>query len=356
MAERVDNGYKRLFELRLLHHYWLDEGGKLFDSLPENDGKQVLLPKQRPPLTQECRLLSYDSRSFLTITPTATTERILKGSGCVCRNTALGCIVAIPSNKTFSTDALLEFVVTVKDAAFFNYTTLTLRPQKIYSFLLPSDDSNRLPTLYRYKENVPVLSNVTGATRLLNAKKSLFLSKEIPAVQNSDLVESLVLASGGLWQLTSDPPNPKTQQLNSKATDLPVFVHQADVPPIVPPLGLMGVPAKGIQLSNDIPDTVFALIQLSPLRNDDDDFSFIDKNTQLAKTQHPVFQIRFKNRATIWQYLKKENGALVSEEPEPLPLTYFGNAAGNKQKPFAGLVEARKSGDKITQLVSNIFI
>jgi len=31
MAERIINGYKRLFEARLLHHYWLDEGATLFD-------------------------------------------------------------------------------------------------------------------------------------------------------------------------------------------------------------------------------------------------------------------------------------------------------------------------------------
>jgi hypothetical protein len=255
---------------------------------------------------------------------------------------------------------VFEFVVAVKAAEFFNYTALTLRPQKIYEFFLQSKDSNaedKPPEIktYRYKENVPFLSNLTGTSRVLGGDKVLFLSKEIPALHATDWVESLVLSGNALLQLTSDQPDAETQQINDKASDLPVFIHQADVPPIVPPKGLVGVPAKGITLSSDIPDNVFAFIQLSPLRNDDDDFSFIDKASGHPKTAHPVFQIRFKNRATIWQYLKKDTGAVYSEELKPLPLTYFGNA-GNKQKPSAGLVEARKSGDKVTQLVSNIFI
>ena len=360
MAEQIAKGYKRLLEIRLLHHYWVDEGSEEFDSLPKNDLERALLPDPKPSTTQEQRLLSYDVRSFLGVTPIATTERVLKGFGCVYKNTALGCLVAAPASAVIPADTIFEFVVTVKAAEFFNYTALTLRPQKIYEFFLQSkapnaEDKPPEIKIYRYKENVPFLSNLTGASRVLGGDKTLFLSKEIPELQATDWVESLVLLGGGLWQLTGDQPKAGKLQLNVKVADFPVFVHQADVPPIVPPLGLNGAPAKGILLSKDIPDNVFALIQLSPLRNDDEDFSFIDKNSGHAKKKHPVFQIRFKNRSTIWQYLKKDTGAVDSEEQNPLPLTYFGNA-GNKQKPSAGLVEARKSGDKITQLVSNIFI
>jgi hypothetical protein len=49
------------------------------------------------------------------------------------------------------------------------------------------------------------------------------------------------------------------------------------------------------------------------------------------------------------------SGLLVSAETEPLPLTRYGNA-NNKQKPSQGLVKAVKSGDRITQLVSEIFL
>jgi hypothetical protein len=142
--------------------------------------------------------------------------------------------------------------------------------------------------------------------------------------------------------------------LGAQATNLPVFVHQGDVPVIVPPAGLVGAPPRGILLSDDIPDQVFAVIQLAAVRPDDDDFSFIDSNGH-AKTVGPVFQVRFKNRSTVWRYLNKNTGAVVSTETEPLPLTHFGNA-GTKQKPSEGLVKAETSGGKITRLVSEIFV
>jgi hypothetical protein len=126
------------------------------------------------------------------------------------------------------------------------------------------------------------------------------------------------------------------------------------VPVIVPPADLIDVPKNGIMLSNDIPDDVFALIRLTAIRANDSDFSFIDSKGR-AKTAHPIFQIRLKNRSTIWQYLNKTTGAVTSTELNPLPLTHFGNA-GTKQKPSEGWVKAEKNGTKITRLVSEIFV
>ena len=338
MAERIINGYKRLFEVRLLHHYWLDEGATVFDLVPDQTKKST-------------RLLQYDMRSFLAVTPTAPTAKVLNGLGGVYKNTALGCIVAVPNSAVVPVDTMFEFVVTVQDAALFRYTVLTLRPQRIHELFHQPEEKT-----YRYKENVPVLSNLTGASRGTGLNKSLFLSEEIPALAADDQVEALVLFGNALLQLTGDQPGAGTQQLNALATNLPVFVHQGDVPAIVPPTGLVGVPARGVMLSDDIPDNVFALIRLSAQANDSD-FSFIDSSGH-AKTTHPIFQIRFKNRSTIWQYFNKSTGAVDSTELNPFPLTLFGNA-GTKRKPSDGLVKAVKSGTQITQitqLVSEIFV
>jgi len=99
---------------------------------------------------------------------------------------------------------------------------------------------------------------------------------------------------------------------------------------------------------------VFTLIRLSAVRADDGDFSLIDGGGQ-AKPAHPVFQVRFKNRSAIWKYLDKNTSDVKSTEPNPLPLTHFGNA-GTKQKPSAGLIKTVRSGTRITQLVSEIFV
>ena len=261
----------------------------------------------------------------------------------------MGCLVAVPDSVVVPVDAMFEFVVTVQNAAFFNYTALTLRPQKIYELYHQPDDK-----IYRYKENVPVLSNLSGTSRGTAPNKALFLSKEIPALAANDQVESLVLSGDALLQLTGDQPGADTQQLSATASDLPVFVHQGDVPAIVPPTGLVGTPERGVMLSEDVTDNVFALIRLSAVRTDDEGFSLIDVDGH-AKATPPVFQVRFKNRSTTWRYLKKSTGALDSPESKPLPLTHFGNA-GTKQKPSEGLVKAVKSGTKITQLISEIFV
>ena len=337
MVEAVSNIYKRLFEIRLLHHYWLDEGATVFDLITDQEKK-------------DNRLLSYDRRSFLSVTPTPTTAKTLKGLGCVYKNTTLGCVVAVPKNVIIPNDTWLDFVITVKDKALVKHTALTIRPQKIYEIYYRPENKK-----YRYKENVPVLSNQKGAVRGTGDNKVLYLSKEIPELASDDKVESLVRVNNSLRQLTSDQPGADLQEISNQATDLPVFVNQGDIPVITPPDGLVGAPKKGILLSEGVPDNVFFLIHLGAVRSDDDDFSFIDSNGH-AKTTGPVYQVRLKNRSTIWRYLDKKSGAIISTKAEPLPLTHFGNAAGTKQKPSSGMVKAEMNGEKISRLISEIFV
>ncbi|MCI5209170.1 MAG: hypothetical protein D3910_10335 [Candidatus Electrothrix sp. ATG2] len=156
MSEQISNRYTPLFEIQLLHHYWLDEGATLFDSL---SGDQQIE-----------RLRSYDCRRFFVIEPTAGTAKTLSGLGCVYKKTALGCAVAVPENVTVSAETALEFVVTVRDPALFNYTTLTLRSQKIYEMYHQPEKKT-----YRYKENVQVLSNAGFARNPMTVEVEPFL-------------------------------------------------------------------------------------------------------------------------------------------------------------------------------------
>jgi hypothetical protein len=336
MSERATSRYKRLSEVRLLHHYWLDDGATAFDLIADQARK-------------DARLLAYDVRPFLAVRPTQATEDALRAFRCLFRQTALGFVIGAPDTAVIPPDTVFAFIVSTSDSRFYDYTSLTLRPQKTYELLNPVDG-----IIYRYKENVPVLSNLTGTTRGAGANTVLFLSREIPAPSASDQVESLVLAGGALLQLTSDGPGATTQQLDAQATNLPVYVHQADAPAIIPPAGLTGAPPRGVRLSADVSDDVFALISLTAVRADNDAFSFVDA-TGAAKATPPVYQVRFKNRSTVWTYLDKQTGAVVSTEAKPLPLTYLGNA-GTKQKPSRGFVKAQHSGTKISQLISEVYI
>lgn len=336
MGERTVDSYKRLFEVWLLSHFWLDQGATPFDLIPDQSKK-------------DARLLAYDVRSFLEVRPTVSTEQELRALGSLFRNTGRGFLVAVPETAILPADTVLRFIVSVRGDAFFDYTALTLRPQKVYELVNPADKLT-----YRYKENVSVLSNLSGTTRGSGANMSLFLSREIPPPTPDDPVESLVLSGGALLQLTSDNPGAATQQLAAHATDLPVYVNQGDAPPIVPPAGLVGAPARGVELSGDVPEDAFAVISLTAVRAGDDAFSFVD-GAGAPKPVPPIYQVRLKNRSTVWTYLDKSTGGPIPPVGGPLPLTHFGNA-GSRQKPSRGHVKADRSGAKITRLISEIYV
>ena len=331
MAERISTGYKRLFDLHLLHHYWLDDGIVVFDQIADKAKKYQ-------------RLLTYNMRSFLAVTPSPATIKIIRSLGCIYKNTALGCVMAVPSDTKIPLETSFNFIVTVQSAAFFNYTALTLGPQKIHELYRSSEDRT-----YRYKENVPVLSNLTGTSQ----DEQLFLSREYSEFTATDQVEALGKSGTDLLQLTGDQPGAGTNRLG-ELKKLPVFVHQNDVLVITPPGSLSGVPTRGILLSSDIPDDVFALIQLSAVSPGKEEFSFTNDKGQ-AKIPPPVFQVRFKNRATFWQYFDKSTGTKISEETTPFPFTQFGTIS-EKPKPQPELVKVEPTGSKVEKLVSRIFI
>lgn len=335
MAERNVNKYVRLFELRLLHHYWLDEGSHVFDTLSDTVKKQ--------------RLLEYDVERFLTIAPTASTAKALKQFKCLYKSTSLGCFVSAPQDAVLPLNLKFEFVVSVKNPMFLNYTALTLAPQKIYEIFNSADNK-----IYRYKENVAVFSNLTGTTRGTGVNKTLYLSKEFTTLAAQDKVESLYKNGSALMQLNSDQPDANPLQLNANIVNSPVFAHQVDIPVLTPPAGLSGVPARGIGLTSDINDDIFALIQLTAVNNLDTDFSFVD-GAGLPKTSCPTYQVRLKSHATTRKYIKKQTGLVDAVEPNSTPLTFYGNA-GIKQKPENTPPKIEMSGSKVTRIVSEIFI
>jgi len=333
MAERIVNGYKRLFEVQLLHHYWLDDASVLFDTLPESRKTKLLL--------------AYDSRSFLEIKPTPSTANKLKAFRGIFKSTAPGFMVAVPKDTIISDTELFSFVITITDADFYKYTSLTFITRKIYELYYQPEDK-----ILRYKENVPVFSNLTGVSRGVNPDKLLFLSKEIPASTANDKVEYLNITGNALFQLTSSQPGATKMKLNNIAANMPVFVHQNDSPVIVPPVGLSGTPAKGILLSSEVPDNVFGLINITATNPLDNDFSCTSAG--VAKIACPVFQIRFKNRLAVWKYLNKNNGSPISESSTPLPLTYNGNA-GVKKKPGESGIKVQYEGNDPTKRIEKVY-
>ncbi|MDZ4153854.1 MAG: hypothetical protein U1E01_22495, partial [Methylicorpusculum sp.] len=99
MSEHITLSYRRLFEVRILHHYWLDQGATAFDL--------ISVPRKK-----EQRLQDYDVRSLLEIMPSPATVKLLKAHRAVFCKTALGFITAVPEQAVISGNTMFEFIVT----------------------------------------------------------------------------------------------------------------------------------------------------------------------------------------------------------------------------------------------------
>ncbi len=320
MAEIVRTGYRRLFEVRVLHHYYLDDGFQDFTAL--NDAEQ------------ERRLLSgYDVRQFLSFTPTASTEGMLKGLDLTFRTTPAGFLVAAPDDISIPSNLRVEVIVEVQHPDFLQYTALTLPSRKIVEIQEGGQ-------VYRFKERVPVFSNSTGTKRNLGGSilPQLYLSAEIPNLDAAAAypAEALVLDGSALYQAIHDTatgiPAGDRHLIDANKDMRPVYVHQDDAPPITPPGGLVGAPARGIELTPELPDNIFALIRIDAMPADTD---FQVLSGGMPKTPPPVFEIHFKNRSTFWRYFDQPNNQFQVDTSvaQPLPLTIYGQPGPFKPSP-----------------------
>jgi len=333
-SERLTARYARLFEVRVLHHYWLDDGDTIFDALPAD--------------SQEDRLRRYDVRTLLAIEPTKATAAQLAGLHAVWKATSLGLLVGLPAEVSVPDTSAFEFTLRVLDPDFSGYTA--------YGLIVPaSADVFETSTLrvLRFRSDAALYTNLTGCARGTAGARQLFLTREPPARQDSDRVESIVNDGDALVQLLSDPPAAETVVLADAVGDLPAFATHADIPAIAPLAGVVGpLPPQGVRLPDGAPADTHALIRIVAVRSDDSDFSCTAG--AVAKPAAPVFQVRFKNRRTLWRrYSKSSPGSLLGEEG-PFPLTYAGNPS-TAQKPTSRVVKLDRAGNAITNIVSEVF-
>jgi hypothetical protein len=142
-------GYAILFEVEVLHDYFLNRGSLVHETL---EGEQMEAVRRR-----------YATSPFLEIFPTVPTEKQLAGHKMLFKSTAAGFLVAVQTDASTSdkrpvvppgADFRLTFALRIRDPRFFNYTALAASS----------------PGFYR-------LSNASG-----NAVESrLFLSAPVPA-------------------------------------------------------------------------------------------------------------------------------------------------------------------------------
>ncbi|ETX04317.1 hypothetical protein [Candidatus Entotheonella palauensis] len=121
--------YAILFEVRVLHDYFLNRGSRVHESLDEAQ--------------REALMRSYTSETFLEVAPARYTEKLLAGHNMIFKTTATGFLVAVKTAPSPQQDqpaiALganfrLAFALRISDPHFFNYTALAASSPTFYRF------------------------------------------------------------------------------------------------------------------------------------------------------------------------------------------------------------------------------
>ncbi|MCV9930358.1 hypothetical protein OIU83_22050 [Flavobacterium sp. LS1R49] len=120
--------YGLLFEITLFHNYFLNNGKDAYTGMSTDDQKKMLQ--------------KFDSDSFTTIIPTIETNTQLKNYKMILKKTKMGFRVYIKSkegieNESFiktPLDLKLDFIITINDYQFENYTDLEFTLNRMFLF------------------------------------------------------------------------------------------------------------------------------------------------------------------------------------------------------------------------------
>jgi hypothetical protein len=351
--------YKDLFDINILHHYFLNKGEDAYDAMDQRDkAKMELL---------------YDAREVLEIVPTEECRDLLAAHQCLFKATRTGLIVGIKASRDsilpakfnpfseLSDDLIFRFLIKNKDQYFGDYTALPLNVNRdgIYVFKnykvtadakFPSLSAN--PPVFKpltdyfpgdmladnavnpakiftalYKTSQPTsnatdwLSETGDATTPLSYANISDRYPVVSGILNYTMNVQEALPEATFKNLSGVVLNPKTV-----VTPGDFYTLQADLRTF--PEGFYSL---HVECSNPVyqDDLIFYLIQ-----NKDIPFGMIEIKVKsdlagydLLDQGHlrsPVFQLRFRNRRVSWRYSGKYfNSPYVV--PEPLPLTRFGH-------------------------------
>lgn len=174
--------YRTLFELQVLHEYYLNNGPDLFRSMS--------------PQQQQLMFKNYAFNGFLQVIPTAQTRKVMENQKLLLRagNRGLEVIALVEETapgipaKPFiplADDVELHFLVKINDPAFEIYTDLTLVKKELFFFsnIKPAGAPSNFPDLPIASEQVITPEYISNAYRMdelvsANVVKTMQISRE----------------------------------------------------------------------------------------------------------------------------------------------------------------------------------
>ncbi len=349
--------YETLFELAIKHHYHLDDGDSIFDTL--SAARQLALQ------------LRYNVGDFLSIQPSAATHSLLAGCHAVFKTTPGGFITGIRySSETgiklpdvsLEDDSVFSFYLNVVDGLFANYTMLPLQPapDRIFYFTNNAAYAQRVapfitatPQVYQggttYYPGDMLVDNHTAPTKLYIARKKNSSNPSGGPVGNWDtdpLVSGKPLlyasaadsirCSGNIFIYTPTVANkmPLLSITDRKGNALPVISNietgdfntiKADISALPHGLYYAHITTADASYTDDFAfyyttnTTAWGIIDVV-VKTSNASYNLLKTDGSLKS---PVFNLHFKNRATFWRYVGAAFGP-ASVTGDTLPLTRQG--------------------------------
>jgi hypothetical protein len=356
MSQRIL--YENLFEIKILHHYFLDKGEVRWDEMLSAD--------------QDKFTTLFDIREIIDISPTPECRQAMLSHHCVFKNTREGIRVGIKSvpdelqpgkfNAVTPPAAGLAFRFTIrkKDPYFPNYTALPLQGNENAIFVFKNYTAganikfpslSAIPPLYDaalvYQPGDMLTDSPVNPSKLFTAllKTSNNTSNATDwLTETGNPTTPLSYANSndryrlarGFFSYTMKEPgsppvaiiktlsgeriHPKTEILSGEFYSL-----QADMQPFPQGFYQAHITSANPLYQDDFlfyllhqSEPAFGIIEIKT-GSDQADFNLLDGDV----LHSPVFKLRLRNRRTHWRYLGKAFETPFEVE-DPLPLTRFG--------------------------------
>jgi len=351
--------YKSLFEVNILHHFFLNKGEQEWDKMSQEDKDKMES--------------TYDIREIFDITPTQESKKALSSHSCIFKKTSTGILVGIKAKSDLlnlgkfnsfvplAANLTFRFLVRLKDLNFMNYTALPLQGNRDKMFVFSNslkNTSNSFPALSAippvfksgntYLPGDMLSDDANNPTKLFtalgktanNPTLSVDWQTEIGNITTPlsyvNVNDSYPVANGFFtYTMKVKDAKPIATLKNSsgftiqpKMEILPGDFYTLQVDLLKCPQGIYS-----IHIDSDDPtyhddvtfyllqgsETPFALIEIK-VKSNQPAYNLFDQGDLLS----PTFEIRFRNRRTHWRYIGKLfDSPYVLENP--LPLTRYGN-------------------------------